>query len=214
MSPLIRKVSDDINDENNTDSVEADSVAGGESRKAWDLRERVLKQVKKKNAEYDDEEVVYEQHMKLFEFTGDKWISLGFGNMRFLCHTEEGITYGTIRMITTEARSGKKLCNHYIEPSIEIKESIDEKGCIRFTWVGIDYAKYFDGGDRTFAVRFKKGDETKATEWRENFENCIIRTYKARCGLDCADTSAADDLIKSFRSIQALGKSSKLKRNI
>mmetsp|Transcript_57094 Transcript_57094/g.66713 ORF Transcript_57094/g.66713 Transcript_57094/m.66713 type:complete len:293 (+) Transcript_57094:49-927(+) len=199
-------------EENYSETDEEESIASNESDQTWALRDhvkaRILKQVMKLNAEFDDEEIVSECKIKLFVFTSGKdsnscqWVSQGCGNMKFLRHTEEGITYGTIRVVMTQAGTGRTICNFYAEPSIAIKQSTDKGGQIRFTWATLDYANNCRGGTRMFAVRFKKDEEAKAMAWKENFEDCIKKTFSARCGFDCADTSAADVLIDTLKSLE------------
>eukprot|EP01038_Epipyxis_sp_PR26KG_P007739 gene7739-10516_t len=132
----------------------------------------------------EDEDVVYKQRAKLFEFgetlldkgTGNKtWKEKGVGEMKLLRHKENS----RIRVLMRQEKTMKVIANHFCDPRIILSPNAgNDKSWV---WVAFDYA---DGElvETTFAIRF--GSSELATAFKDELTKAQKEMEKLLSGQD------------------------------
>lgn len=118
------------------------------------------------------QEVLFAKRSKLYIFgetlldkgTGNKqWRERGIGEMKILKHKE----HKKSRVLMRQEKTMKVICNHVIDPRIEITPNISSDRS--WVWSAFDFS---DGDlvETVFAVKF--GDTEIADEYKKMFEDC------------------------------------------
>ena len=126
--------------------------------------------------------------------TGNKnWIERGVGDVRILQHR----TSGHIRILMRQEKILKIICNHQIDPRIELTPNIGNDRS--WVWRAYDFSDGVELVETMFAIRFKDSDV--ANEFKKEFEKCQEENKKFYEGADTADTSAGDAIAEAFVGI-------------
>ncbi|CDF38178.1 unnamed protein product [Chondrus crispus] len=154
-----------------------------------------LAEVETKTGE-EDEEVVFKMRSKLFRFNKEQkeWKERGTGDVRILKHKENR----KIRLLMRREKTLKICLNHYINPSVELRENVGSDRS--WVWHGVDYA---DGerDEATLAIRFR--DSTNATAFKEAYDSARDYLRKLLDGKD-PDAAAGEEV----KAEEAKGKES------
>lgn len=121
-----------------------------------------LAEVKTKTGE-EDEEVIFKMRAKLFRFSKElnEWKERGTGDVRILKHKDNK----KIRLLMRREKTLKICLNHYVNPTVELKENVGSDRS--WVWHGVDYA---DGerDEALLAIRFR--DSTNANSFKEAYD--------------------------------------------
>eukprot|EP00177_Eucheuma_denticulatum_P005015 GFKZ01009137.1.p1 GENE.GFKZ01009137.1~~GFKZ01009137.1.p1 ORF type:complete len:213 (+),score=59.06 GFKZ01009137.1:539-1177(+) len=159
-----------------------------------------LAEVETKTGE-EDEEVLFKIRSKLFRFSKElsEWKERGTGDVRILKHKENK----KIRLLMRREKTLKICLNHYVNPSVELKENVGSDRS--WVWHGVDYA---DGerDEALLAIRFR--DSTNAMSFKEAYDSA--REYMTKlyaddfnAEKDGADAEAASDEVKEVEKAEA-----------
>jgi len=87
----------------------------------------LLHSIEKKLKYEDDEDLLFSAKVKLFQRTSGEsssslltWVDLGVGQLKFLRHLEEGITYGTVRIAMNEIGTFNTIVDHLMEEGVKV----------------------------------------------------------------------------------------------
>jgi Ran-binding protein 1 len=126
--------------------------------------------------------------------TGNKsWVERGIGDIRMLQHRSSG----HIRVLMRQEKTMKVICNHQLDPRIELKPNIGNDRS--WVWQAYDFANGVELVETMFACRFKDSDY--ANSFKEEFEKFQLEMKKFYDGADAEDTSAADAVAQAFVGI-------------
>jgi Ran-binding protein 1 len=126
--------------------------------------------------------------------TGNKsWVERGVGDVRMLQHR----TNGHIRILMRQEKTWKILCNHQIDPRIELKPNVGNDRS--WVWRAFDFADGEELVETTFAIRFKDSDV--ADQFKVQFEKSQEENKKFYEGADTDDTAAGDAIAEAFVGI-------------
>jgi Ran-binding protein 1 len=160
-----------------------------------------LEEVEVRSGE-EDENVLYSARAKLFIYgetmldkgTGNKtWVERGIGDIRLLQHKEKG----HIRVLMRQEKTMKVICNHVLDPRIELTPNIGNDRS--WVWQAFDFADGAELVETMFACRFKDSDFALA--FKEEFEKYQKEMKKFFDGADAEDTAAGDAVAQAFVNI-------------
>jgi len=122
---------------------------------------KILDKDELKTAE-EDEDVLFKERAKLWRFDANEWKERGNGDIKLLKHKESS----KIRLLMRREKTLKICANHYILPTIELKE---HSGSSR-AWIWSTPADFADeeAKSEVFAIRF--GDAETAKKFKDEFE--------------------------------------------
>eukprot|EP00008_Paramoeba_atlantica_P009970 CAMPEP_0201480046 /NCGR_PEP_ID=MMETSP0151_2-20130828/4629_1 /ASSEMBLY_ACC=CAM_ASM_000257 /TAXON_ID=200890 /ORGANISM="Paramoeba atlantica, Strain 621/1 / CCAP 1560/9" /LENGTH=168 /DNA_ID=CAMNT_0047861793 /DNA_START=42 /DNA_END=548 /DNA_ORIENTATION=+ len=122
---------------------------------------KILDKTELKTAE-EDETSLAKERAKLWRFDKNEWKERGTGEVKLLEHKETK----KIRVLMRREKTLKICANHYVDPSMELKE---HSGSAR-AWIYTAPADFADGEAKAevFAIRFADADIAK--NWKAEFD--------------------------------------------
>lgn len=142
-----------------------------------------LAEVETKTGE-EDEDVLFKIRSKLFRFSKElnEWKERGTGDVRILKHKQSK----KIRLLMRREKTLKICLNHYVNPSVELKENVGSDRS--WVWHGVDYADE-ERDEALLAIRFR--DTDSANQFKDAY-NKARDEMKALKTDDSAPTTEDD----------------------